>query len=125
MIWSVRWRVLSWTALAIGAVAAVGLGVDIAVAGPDKASVLAGIVVGFCELVGAVLAMITWSGERRSADASVRDVSAPASDSGGTKPATGKYVVDARGAAGVQVGDGNVQHVDARPVPAPRRVERS
>lgn len=28
---------------------------------------------------------------------------------------SGKYTVDARHATGVQVGDGNVQHVDARP----------
>lgn len=29
--------------------------------------------------------------------------------------ASGKYVVDARGSTGVQVGDGNVQNVNGRP----------
>ena len=109
----------------IGAVTVVGLGVDIVVAGPDEAAVLAGIVVGFCEVVGAVLAVSGWAGERRSAEPAetaepaIRQNSVPESqpiaaggddDSGG-----GKYIVDARGATGVQVGDGNTQHIDARP----------
>lgn len=53
------------------------------------------------------------------------NVSSPESDLRGDKSATGKYVVDARGATAIQVGDGNVQHVDARQAPARRRVERS
>jgi hypothetical protein len=49
---------------------------------------------------------------------------------GASRPATstsgGKYVVDARDATGVQIGDGNIQHIDARHVAAQqRRVERS
>jgi hypothetical protein len=103
-----------WTALIVGAVTVAGLGVDIAVAGPDKAAVLAGIVVGFCEVVGVVLAVVGWAGERRSGEPTRlanRDNSVPES-----QPAAGgrKYVVDARDATGVQVGDGNTQHVDVR-----------
>jgi hypothetical protein len=113
MILSVKWRVLIWAALVIGAVAVVGLGVDIVVAGPDKAAVLAGIVVGFCEVVGAGFAVVSWAGERKSTQPAVPK----APDAPGSQPTagSGKYVVDARDATGVQVGDGNTQHVDTRP----------
>lgn len=133
MIWSMRWRVLLWAALVIGAVAAVGLGVDIVVAGPGQASVLAGIVAGFSELVAAVLAVAGWAGVRRSAAATQRagrhgSVPEPGAPANVSRPATGtgKYVVDAHGATNVQIGDGNTQHVDARQAPPQRRrVERS
>jgi hypothetical protein len=115
IISSVKWRVLIWIALVLGAVTVAGLGVDIAVAGPDKAAVLAGIIVGFCEVLGVVLAAVGWAGERRSAvptQLAIRDNSVPES-----QPTAGgrKYVVDSRYATGVQVGDVNVLHIEARP----------
>lgn len=128
-----RWRVLLWAALAIGATAAVVLGVDIVVAGRGAASGLAGIIAAFCELVAVVLLVTSWVGERRSAatrrairDGSVPEpgASAPVDEpviGGATSPGGAKYVVDARGATGVQIGDGGVMHVDARRTPPQRR----
>jgi hypothetical protein len=52
-----------------------------------------------------------------------RDASRPATRTSGDG---GRYAVDAHGAIGVQIGDGNIQHVDTHSAPAqPRQPERS
>lgn len=51
------------------------------------------------------------------------DASQPAT---GTSGSGGRYVVDAHGSTGVQIGDGNTQHIDTRSAPAQhRQAERS
>lgn len=66
MIQSMKWRVLIWVAVGAGVVAAAGLAVDVAVAGMDRASGLAGVLVGFCELGALVLGVAAWAAERRA-----------------------------------------------------------
>lgn len=63
----VKWRALVWAAVLIATAAAVLLGVVALTAGLAAASGLAGVVVGFCELVAVALAVIGWAGERQSA----------------------------------------------------------
>jgi hypothetical protein len=52
-----RWRLLTWLALAIGIMVATGLGIDVAVAGMTRASGLAVVIAGFCELCALMLAV--------------------------------------------------------------------
>ncbi len=119
------WRVLTWLAIVIAAVAAVSLGVDAVVAGLGKAAGLAGVIAGFCELGALALAVTGWAGHRR--EAAERPAPEPARGPERTEPAqqagqagtppgggSGKYGVDARQAEGVQIGDGNTQHNDFR-----------
>jgi hypothetical protein len=120
MMQSVRWRVLIWVAVLLGAAAAAGLGVDVAVAGLDKAAGLAGVIVGFCELGALVLGIAAWAAERRASTARLAppdpSVLGMAGRTGG--PVAGleerasRYRVDARHAGQVQIGDGtNIQHI--------------
>jgi type VI protein secretion system component VasK len=118
-----RWRVLVWGAVVIAAAAAAGLALDVTVVGTGKAAALAGVIAGFCELAALVLGVFAWAGQRRAAAASREEketspVAAARDDSGGADATQAgvdtKYVVDARRAAGVQVGEGNTQHVVSR-----------
>jgi hypothetical protein len=123
IIGSVKWRLLAWVAVVMAAGAGIGLGVDVAVAGLDKASGLAGVIVGFCELTAFALGVAAWAGRRRVAsiateepdavpmDTSVTEVSRLAA---GTVEKRGKYVVDAPNSKGLQIGDGNIQRNDFR-----------
>jgi hypothetical protein len=114
-------RVLLWVAVLVASGAAAGLAIDVVIAGTSEAAGLAGVIAGFCELAALVLGVAAWAGERRAADAraveAVKDVSSAVAAGGrSASPADGqrrdgKYVVDARGAEGLQVGDGNTQHV--------------
>jgi hypothetical protein len=112
-----KWRILLGLAALIAATAAVGLGVEVAVAGPGQAAGLAGVIAGFCELGAVLLGVAGWAAQHR-AGGDRRAAGAP----GGPDPdesglaagnaavgAAGKYVVDARHARGVQVGDRNIQ----------------
>jgi len=112
----VRWRAVVWVAVALGVAAATSLVVDVALNGTGKASGLAGIIVAFCELGALVLGVTAWAAERRTAAgksspgrpgrARDPDLEEPRH----ARPAgSGKYVVDARGVKGLQVGDGNIQ----------------
>lgn len=115
-----RWRLLRWIALIIAAAAAVGLAVDVAVYGTNQAAALAGVIVGFCELGALLLGVTAWVVERQrsakarqpegtpSAGSTSSDSKAPAADK---YHQDGKYVVDARGASGLQVGENNTQHI--------------
>jgi hypothetical protein len=122
MINSMRSRVLVWVAVLVASGAAAGLALDVAVAGTSEATGLAGVIAGFCELAALVLGVTAWAGERRVAGAGRRaedGSSAAAADGCSRSPAAGqredgKYVVDARGAEGLQVGDGNSQHIVLR-----------
>ncbi len=116
-------RVLIGLAVTIAVAGAIAIGVDVAVAGIDKAAGLAGVVVGLCELAALVLGVAGFMADRRgeSRGETDRQVSgdaaavaaaprAPASVSQADGPAVhGKYVVDVRDASGVQIGDNNVQ----------------
>lgn len=129
MIQSMKWRVLIWVAVGAGVVAAAGLAVDVAVAGMDRASGLAGVLVGFCELGALVLGVAAWAAERRAVGGQ-EGPTAPAGGTGGTgeageaggsgeRPAVrgedrgpegGRYVVNADKIDRAQFGDGNTQH---------------
>jgi hypothetical protein len=115
-----RWRFLIWLAALIAVAAAAGLVADVAVAGIGAAATLAGVIAGFCELVAVVLGVSAWTAERRSSGTGRRAENAGSGASARSAsetlvPAThgddGKYVVDARGADGLQIGDGNTQHI--------------
>lgn len=120
----VKWRFLTWTAVVIAAAGAVALISDAVVAGLGQASGLAGVIVGFCELAALVLGVAGWASRRREASACkgvIPDVAAtdahPVEAASIANTQAGKdhkYVVDARGTAGLQVGDGNIQHNDFR-----------
>ena|SRR5437879_2838420 len=110
------WSVLKWGAALVGAGTAVGLGVDVAVAGRQSAEGVAGVVSAVCEVVAVVLAIVGWVNEKRSttvarpAPGSVPpdpDVMARPEGPGG---GCGKYVVDVRDARNVQIGDGNTMN---------------
>jgi hypothetical protein len=112
-----RWRVLVWTAVATASAGAIWLVVEIATGGVDKASGLAGVIVGFCELAALVLGVFAYAAERREpgrgADAEPTAPAATAPAAGPTKASeagSAKYAVDARGAHGVQTGERNTQH---------------
>jgi RIP homotypic interaction motif len=130
---TVKWRVLTWVAVVVAVAAAADLVADLAVGGPGKASALAGVIAGFCELGALVLGVSAWAGQRRSASEQASEQREPATpheperaaperDGAGAAPesapgpdsASGKYVVDARLAQGVQIGDGNTQRNDFR-----------
>jgi hypothetical protein len=104
--------------LGVAAVAAVGLGVAVAVAGVDKAAGLAGVIVGFCELGALMLGVVGWVGQQRAAAGTPGpEVAAVSGSAAEPKPPTAQpatYVVDARQAQGVQTGEGNTQHNDYR-----------
>jgi hypothetical protein len=112
----VKWRILLYLAVLIAAAAAAGLGVEVAVAGPGPAAGLAGVIAGFCELGALLLGVAGWAAQHRAGDrraAGARHQPDP-DDSGlaagnAAADAVGKYVVDARHARGVQIGDRNVQ----------------
>ena len=108
-----------WAAVVIATTAAVGLVVDVAVAGTGEAAGLAGVIVAFCELAALVLGVTAWAAERRApaAGPQAEGASSAATAGGdsrgsvaGQRVENGKYAVDARGAEGLQVGDGNAQH---------------
>ena len=119
-----KWRVLVRAAVLIAAAAAVMLGVVAVTTGLTAASGLAGVIVGFCELVVVALAVIGWAGERRSATAAGKEGTSTSAPSAGRPapgqgPASGhsggKYAVTVGGnAQGIMIGDGNVQNVDLR-----------
>lgn len=108
--------------MTVAVVAAAGLGVDVAVAGIDKASGLAGVIAAFCELVAVVLAIAGRAGQRRSTATRARQAPSapePTGDGDTDRPkdgngASAKYAVDASHAEGVQIGDGNTQYLDYR-----------
>jgi hypothetical protein len=121
--YGVKSRVLVRAAVVIAAAAAVMLGVVAVTAGLAAASGLAGVIVGFCELAAAALAVIGWAGERRSAASAGkegRSTSGPsAGQPAGQGPTSGhsggKYAVTMRdNAQGIMIGDGNVQNIDLR-----------
>ncbi len=116
-------HVLIGLAVAIAVAGAIAIGVEVAMAGIDKAAGLAGVIVGFCELAALVLGvagfMASRRGESRGEDERQRGGEAEAAATAPVTPAPcspaegpasqGKYVVDIREASGVQVGDNNVQ----------------
>jgi hypothetical protein len=125
----VNWRAVTWLAVAVMVAAAVGLALDAGLAGVTQASGLAGVIVGFCELGALLLAVVSWTAERRRASAEPDPAPAaavtpePAAATPEPAPpqtappqtatpeaAPAKYVVDLRDAHGVQVGDHNIQH---------------
>lgn len=101
--------------------AAVGLGVDIVVAGISRAAALAGVIVGFCEIGALLLALAAWVAERRERPA--RGLPPAHGPTGQEDAAAGpavtspKFVVDAGQAGVVQIGDHGIQHVHARSEP--------
>ena len=117
-----RSSLLVRVAAVIAAAAAIGLAVDIAIAGTGRAAALASVIAGFCELGALVLGATAWAAGRRASAAAqseeaqpaVRTSSSPKSPIPDKRGQDGKYVVDARGAAGLQIGDGNVQRVAFR-----------
>jgi hypothetical protein len=118
-----KWRLLLWSAALLAIAGAAGIVADAAVAGVGKASGLAGVIAGLCELAGLVLGVAGLTGRRRAVlpDGDSRDGSpagpAAADPSRGTGGGTGGrpiYVVDARESSALQVGDGNLQHNDFR-----------
>jgi hypothetical protein len=121
-----NWRLVTVLAVVIAAAAGAGLGVDVVVAGTARASGLAGVIVGFCELVALVLGVASWAAHRREArerhasglpEASEVPVPVAPESAADARPgnASPKYVVDARGAHGVQVGDHGIQHNEFGP----------
>jgi hypothetical protein len=107
--------------------AAADLVADLAVGGPGKASALAGVIAGFCELGALVLGVSAWAAQRRAASGQAGDQREPADPPGPQRSAPGqngadavpqsapgKYVVDARQAQAIQIGDGNTQRNDFR-----------
>jgi len=122
-----RWRLLRWVAVIFATAAAAGLAVEIAVAGTEQAAALAGVIVGFCELAALLLGVTAWVGERQTSAKAQQAKGTPSAgniSSGSKTPVAdkrgqdGKYVVDARGATGLQVGENNTQNIISRP-PAP------
>jgi hypothetical protein len=113
-----KWRLLIWAALAMGTAAAVGLGVAVIVVGVNKAAGLAGVMAAFCELGALVLGVVGWVGGRATAGRSGPDTSSiPAPPVMGDRPVSSTaetYAVDARGAKGIQTGEGNIQYNDFR-----------
>jgi hypothetical protein len=110
----------------LGLAGAVGLGADAVVAGVDRASGLAGVVAGFCELAAFVLGVTGWVARRRtalsSADGRGDDAAGSGSDevgpgAGAEAAARAKYAVDVREARGLQIGDHNIQQNEFRGVP--------
>jgi hypothetical protein len=121
--YGMRSRVLVWVALMIAAAAAAGLAVDVAIAGTSNATGLAGVIAGFCELAAVVLGIAAWAGERRVAEEGRQAENASSTATADGESTTRaevphgedrKYVVDARGAEGVQVGNSNTQYVISR-----------
>jgi hypothetical protein len=107
----VTWGVVKWGAVVVGAGTAVGLGVDVAVSGLQGAQGAAGLVGGLCAVIAVVVAIVGWANEKRSSAVTpvlpVPDVvTEPSTVRGGG----GKYVVDARDAKHVQIGDGNTMN---------------
>jgi len=91
------------------------------VAGLGQASGLAGVIAGFCELTAFLLGVAGWVGKRRAASASedIPDAAATrtppvkvSSTSNTETEKSAKYVVDARGARVLQIGDRNAQYND-------------
>jgi hypothetical protein len=66
---SMRGRVLVWIAVAIAVAGLAGLGAYLAIAGLDKASAVAGVVVAFAELTSLALGVYGVTRERRSSAA--------------------------------------------------------
>ncbi|MCZ4120282.1 hypothetical protein [Streptomyces sp. H39-S7] len=116
-----RWRLLIWVAVGIGAAAAAGLGVDVAVAGLDRASGLAGVMVGFCELGALALGVAAWAAERRAAagQADLGAITEGTDSAGGgehlggrrevPEAGEGSYVINADKIDRSQFGHGNTQ----------------
>ncbi|MBZ6230270.1 hypothetical protein [Streptomyces olivaceus] len=116
-----RWRLLFWSAVALGVLAAAALGwVARSDGAQAAASGLGGLLVAFCEIGAVLLAVTAWSAERRRAeDSAVRqppdgtgepaagpragDRDRPAAPSGG-------FVVNSERIEKSQIGDGNTQH---------------
>lgn len=123
MIGGVKWRLLAVAAAVIGLVGAAGLGVDVAVAGVDRASASAGVIAGFCELTAFVLGMTGWVAKRRTALTGADSPGATAAggraadvnhEASGETEGSAKYEVDARDTRGLQIGDHNIQRNDFR-----------
>jgi hypothetical protein len=120
-----RWRAVTWAAVAIGVAAALALAVDAVVGGIDEAAGLAGVIVGFCEIGALLLGLAGWAAERRRAGpdstATDHDVAAadpPAAGEGRPAPASPappptadgpKFSITADRIEKSQFGDGNIQ----------------
>lgn len=102
-------------------VAAVGLAVDVAAAGMEQATGLAGVIVGFCEIGVLVLGVAAWAAERRSSPlVSARAAATSAPEKGeegsgadaarGSPVGNGKYVIITEKIDRSQIGDGNSQY---------------
>lgn len=109
---------MTWSAVVLGATAVVGLGADVLIAGPDVAVGTAGVIVGFCEVGALVLGVVGWARDHQEAGHRPNHEDTRVAREEADRPVPpeipGKYVVDARHARGVQVGDGNTQHNDFR-----------
>ncbi|MFE2192186.1 hypothetical protein ACFXAQ_15320 [Streptomyces olivaceus] len=115
-----RWRVLFWSAVALGVAAATALGWVALDRGAQAASGLAGLLVAFCEIGAVLLAVTAWSAERRRAeDGAVRrppdgtgePAAGPRAGRGGRPAApSGGFVVNSERIEKSQIGDGNTQH---------------
>lgn len=99
------------------------LGADAGVAGMDKASGLAGVIVGFCELAALIMGVTAWASRRRTAgvDEDFDDSGKPPKTANAMEASKGrghaggpKYVVDLRGSQAASVGDGGIHYVDLR-----------
>ena len=107
----VTWGVVKWGAVVVGAGTAVGLGVDVAVSGLQGAQGVAGVVGGLCEVVAVVIALVGWANEKRSSAVTpVLPAPGAAAEPSAVRGGRGKYVVDARDAKHVQIGDGNTMN---------------
>jgi hypothetical protein len=125
MMVRMKWRLVIWAAAVIAVAAAAGLAIDAAVGGADKASGLAGVIAGFCELVASLLGVAAWArtrqgariGEKTRAAASAGRIGTHADTGVRTAARSSRYIVDVHGAEGVQVGNGNIQHNSFCPPP--------
>lgn len=122
-----RWRVLAWAAAVVAAAGVAGLGAQVAIAGVDKASGLAAVIAGFCELAAFTLGVAGWASRRRMNSAGIgmehadTVASAAAEGAGPDEARAGaKYEIDARGAHVGHVGDGGFHYADYRGLRPPR-----
>ncbi|MGA5821500.1 hypothetical protein ACPC54_26960 [Kitasatospora sp. NPDC094028] len=104
------WRAVTWSAVAVGALAAVALGVYALLAGADRASGLAGVIVGFCEIGALVLGVVGWAAERRAAPAATAPTAQTTPAPAQPQAQNGKFAISAERIEKAQFGDGNTQH---------------
>lgn len=140
-----RWRVLVWVTCAIAGLALAGLIADLAVAGLNQAAAVSGVIAGVAALAALVIAVADLpggvggasekdahagdrpgekasgdgAGEAAAADGATATPGPPAGQE--SHPPAGKFMVDARNAGNVQVGDWGVQHIHQDRSPRARR----